>query len=73
MLHRNEHESLNFTSGLQKTIVDGEDMEPYIRQRAEVAQSGIPISVPLSSVRVLLRSFSSVNWGGEQPFVLDAS
>ena len=59
---------IEFSSGLQKTIVDGEDMEPYIRT-AEVAQAASDIST-LSSVRAycvrLQRELCE-----RQPFVLD--
>ncbi len=60
--------SIEFSAGMQKTIIDGEDMEPFIRT-AEVARAASDISV-LPSVRAYCVRLQR-ELGKKQPFVLD--
>lgn len=59
---------IEFSAGLQKTIVDGEDMEPFIRT-GEVARAASDISA-LPSVRAYCVRLQR-ELGEKQPFVLD--
>ena len=65
---KNTNMSIEFSSGLQKTIVDGEDTEPFIRT-TEVARAASDISA-LPSVRSYCVRLQR-ELGDKQPFVLD--